>query len=205
MKQYAEAARKVSELVHTKPLLWVMTLIAQQERLLTDDLGEDRPDIHEKCHLVKPLLRCLRDAELFELTPNEQVEIIRWLYFNIDRMKKWTAETLETDLNDLLDQDDTHRLLKANYYDRICWFNKDAADLLVDLIHISGYYLKVFDPSGNPAEQIEDTLLFEKAAAILKERIEGAEYQYDRLIMEEEEDEEAEETEDEASPSDEDL
>ena len=116
-------------------------------------------------------------------------------------MKKWTAETLETDLNDLLDQDDTHRLLKANYYDRICWFNKEAADLLVDLIHISGYYLKVFDPSGNPAEQIEDTLLFEKAAALLAERCEAAEYQYDRLIREEE-DEEAEE---DASPSDEDL
>ena len=203
MKQYAEAARKVSELVHTKPLLWVMMLIAQQERLLTDDLGEDRPDIHDKCHLVKPLLRCLRDAELFDLTPNEQEEIIRWLYFNIDRMKKWTAETLETDLNDLLDQEDTHRLLKANYYDRICWFNKEAADLLVDLIHISGYYLRVFDPAGSAAEQIEDTLLFEKAAAILAERVEKAEYQYDRLILEEE-DEEAE-AEDEASPSDEDL
>ena len=160
-------------------------------------------DIHEKCHLVKPLLRCLRDAELFDLTPNEQVEIIRWLYFNIDQMKKWTAETLETDLNDLLDQDDTHRLLKANYFEKICWFNKEAADLLVDLIHISGYYLKAFDPAGNPAEQIEDTLLFEKAAAILADRIEAAEYQYDRLILEEE-DEEAE-TEDEASPSDEDL
>ncbi|MBQ6508790.1 MAG: alpha-amylase [Flexilinea sp.] len=203
MKQYAEAARRVSELVHTKPLLWVMTLIAQQERLLTDDLGEDRPDIHEKCHLVKPLLRCLRDAELFELTPNEQVEIIRWLYFNIGQMKKWTAETLETDLNDLLDQDDTHRLLKANYFEKICWFNKEAADLLVDLIHISGYYLKAFDPAGNPAEQIEDTLLFEKAAAILADRIEAAEYQYDRLFWEEE-DEKAE-AEEEASPSDEDL
>lgn len=201
MQQYAEAARKVSELIHTKPLLWVMMLIAQQERLLTDDLGEDRPDIHEKCHLVKPLLRCLRDAELFDMTPNEQEEIIRWLYFNIDRMRNWTAETLETDLNELLEQEDTHRLLKANYFDRICWFNQESAELLVDLIHISGYYLKAFDPAGNPSEQIEDTLLFEKAAALLAERCEAAEYQYDRLIREEE-DEEAEE---DASPSDEDL
>ena len=94
-------------------------------------------------------------------------------------------------------------MLKANYYDRICWFNKEAADILTDLVHISGYYLKAFDPAGNPAEQIEDTLLFEKAAAILADRIEAAEYQYDRLIPEEE-DEEAE-AEDDASPSDEDL
>ena len=126
----------------------------------------------------------LRDTELFDLSPDEQNGVIQWLYFNLDMMRTWTAETLEQDLDALLKQDDTHRLLKANYYDDICWFNKEAADMLTDLIRISGYYLKVFDPAGSAAEQTEDTLLFEKAADLLAERIAAAEYQYDRLIPE---------------------
>ena len=187
MKQYAVTARKVSELVHTRPLLWVMLLVAQQERLLTDEFGEDRPNIHEQCHLVKPLLRCLRDTELFDITPEEQAGVIEWLYYNLDRMRTWTAETLDRDLDELLKQDDTHRLLKANYYDDICWFNQEAAEMLTDLVRISGYYLKVFDQAGSAAEQIEDTMLFDRAADLLADRVEAAEYQYDRLITEDEE------------------
>ncbi len=186
MKQYAVSARKVSELIHTKPLLWIMLLISQQERLLTDEFGEDRPNIHEQCHLIKPLIRCLRDTDLFDLMPEEQVSVIQWLYYNLDRMKAWTADTLEQDLNGLLEQDDTHRLLKANLYDDVYWFNSEAAEMLTDLIRVSGYYLKVFDPAGSASEQIENTMLFDRAADILAERIEEAEYHYDRLITEDE-------------------
>ena len=196
MRQYAAAARKVSDIIHTKPQLWIDLLVAQQERLLTDEFGEERPDIHDECHLVKPLTRCLRDTELFEMQPNEQIELIRWLYFSMDRMKKWTVDTLESDLNDLLKQEDTHRMLKANYYDRICWFNKEAAERLEDMIRIIGYYLNNFDPAGNAAERIESTLLFDKAADLFAERCEQADYHYDLLITEENDDEA-----EEASPS----
>ena len=184
LKKYSETAAGISEIIHTKPALWILLLIAQQERLLTDELGKNRPNINEDCHLIKPLTRCLRDAELFDMSISEQIDLVQWLYFNLDSMKEWTDETLEADLNKLLDQNDTRRLLKANYYDRICWFNKEAAEQLTDLIHICGHYLKVFDQTGNASEQIEDTLLFEKAAAILSERCDQAEYHYDRLIRE---------------------
>jgi len=184
MNQYAAAAGKISEIIHTQPALWTALLIAQQERLLTGDLEGNRPNINENAHLVKPLTRCLRDAEIYDLPVNEQIEMIQWLYFNLDTMKTWTPETLDSDLDSLLKQDDTHRLLKANYYDQICWFNKEAAEQLTDLLHICGHYLNVFDPAGNAAGQIEDTMLFEKASAMFAERCEQAEYQYDRLITE---------------------
>ena len=198
MKRYAFPVRKISEIVHTQPILWTMLLVAQQERLLTEDTAPDRPEIHEQCHLTKPLLRCLRDTELFDIPTAEQAEIIQWLYFNLDRMKTWTAETLDSDLNALLEQEDTRRIFKTNYFDRICWFNKEAAETVTDLIHICGHYLKVFDADGSAADQIENTLLFEKAAGLLAQRCAKADYQYDRLIVEEEEDG-AEETE---TPSD---
>ena len=92
----------------------------------------------------------------------------------------------------MLEQGDTQRLLKTNYYDKVTWFNKEAAETLTDLVRISGYYLTAFDPAGSAAQQIENTLLFEKAADILAERIENAEYHYDRLITREETEEEVE-------------
>lgn len=196
MKQYAAAARKVSDIIHTKPQLWIDLLIAQQERLLTDEFREERPEIHDECHLVKPLTRCLRDTELFDMMPDEQIELIRWLYINLDQMREWTAETLDADLNALLEQEDTHRMLKANYFERICWFNQEAAEKLARVIRICGYYLNVFDPAGSTSERIESTLLFEKAADNFAERCEQAEYHYDRLIVEEDDDEA-----EEASPS----
>ena len=201
MDQFAGAARKISEIIHTKPILWITELIAVQERLITDDFAEDRPNIHEQCHLTKALTRCLHDTDLYDIAPNEQAEIIQWLYYSLDSMKGWTAETLEKDLDDLLTQGDTMRLLKTNYYDHVTWFNKESAEVLVDLVRISGYYMRVFDPTGSAAQQIEDTLLFEKAADLLDERIENADYHYDRLLTAEEADEEAEEV----SDSDKDL
>ena len=193
MNQYASAARKVSEIIHSKPSLWITELIAAQERLLTDDLAPSRPNIHEQCHLTKALIRDLNAAELNDSTPADQAEMIEWLYYTMDSMKEWTAETLDEDLNKLFDQGDTQKMLRTNYYDKVLWFNKEAAENLADLVRISGYYLKVFDPAGSAAEQIEDTLLFEKAADILEERIAGAEYHYDRLIIREDAEEEAEE------------
>ena len=193
MKRFAPAARRISEIIHTKPVLWIAILAANQERLITDDLAEDRPNIHEQCHLTKPLTRCLQDTDLYEMTPNELAELIQWLYFHLDDMKAWTAETLDEDLNKLLEQGDTRHLLKTNFYDKVLWFNKEAAETLTDLIRICGYYMKVFDPAGSAAGQIEDTLLFEKAADLLSARIADAEYHYDRLIVREETEEEAEE------------
>ena len=143
----------------------------------------------------------MHDTDLYDIAPNEQAEIIQWLYYSLDSMKGWTAETLEKDLDDLLTQGDTMRLLKTNYYDHVTWFNKESAEVLVDLVRISGYYMRVFDPTGSAAQQIEDTLLFEKAADLLDERIENADYHYDRLLTAEEADEEAEEV----SDSDKDL
>ncbi len=192
MQKFTNAGRKISEIIHTKPILWMTELIAAQERLLTDEFGEDRPNIHEKCHLTKPLIKCLKTTDLYDLTPAEQAEIVQWLYYTLDSMKKWTIDTLEEDLNEMLEQGDTQRLLKTNYYDKVTWFNKEAAETLTDLVRISGYYLTAFDPAGSAAEQIENTLLFEKAADILAERIENAEYHYDRLITREETEEEAE-------------
>ena len=192
MQKFTNAGRKISEIIHTKPILWMTELIAAQERLLTDEFGEDRPNIHEKCHLTKPLIKCLKTTDLYDLTPAEQAEIVQWLYYTLDSMKKWTIDTLEEDLNEMLEQGDTQRLLKTNYYDKVTWFNKEAAETLTDLVRISGYYLTAFDPAGSAAQQIENTLLFEKAADILAERIENAEYHYDRLITREETEEEAE-------------
>ena len=192
MQKFTNAGRKISEIIHTKPILWMTELIAAQERLLTDEFGEDRPNIHEKCHLTKPLIKCLKTTDLYDLTPAEQAEIVQWLYYTLDSMKKWTIDTLEEDLNEMLEQGDTQRLLKTNYYDKVTWFNKEAAETLTDLVRISGYYLTAFDPAGSAAQQIENTLLFEKAADILAERVEDAEYHYDRLITREETEEEAE-------------
>ena len=119
----------------------------------------------------------------------------------MDSMKEWTADTLDEDLNKLLEQGDTQKLLKTNYYDKILWFNHEAAEMLTDLIRISGHYLRAFDPAGNAAQQIEDTLLFDKAADMLTERIENADYHFNRLIIREDAEEEAEEV----SDSDQDL
>ena len=196
MQQYAESARKISEIIHSKPTLWIMELIAGQERLLTEDLAGDRPNIHEKCHLTKPLVKDLETAGLYDISPKEQAEIIEWLYFSMDSMKAWTADTLDEDLNKLLEQGDTQKLLKTNYYDKILWFNHEAAEMLTDLIRISGHYLKAFDPAGSAAQQIEDTLLFDKAADMLTERIENADYHFNRLIIREDAEEEAEEVSD---------
>ena len=192
MQKFTNAGRKISEIIHTKPILWMTELIAAQERLLTDEFGEDRPNIHEKCHLTKPLIKCLQSTDLYDIPPAGQAEIVQWLYYTLDSMKKWTIDTLEEDLNKMLEQGDTQRLLKTNYYDKVTWFNKEAAETLTDLVRISGYYLTAFDPAGSAAEQIENTLLFEKAADILAERVENAEYHYDRLITREETEEEAE-------------
>ena len=110
-------------------------------------------------------------------------------------MKEWSIDTLNKDLDELLEQGDTMRLLKTNYYDHVTWFNKEAAETLADLVRISGYYLRIFDPAGSIAQQIEDTLLFEKAANLLEERIAQADYHYDRLLTEEPEEESEEEPE----------
>jgi hypothetical protein len=192
LQKYTGAARKISEIIHTKPILWIAELIAGQERLLTDELSENRPNIHENYHLSKPLIKCLRNTDLNDISPNEQAELIQWLYYSLDSMKEWTAETLEEDLNRLLEQGDTQQLLKTNYYDEVTWFNKEGAETLTDLVRISGYYLTAFDPAGSAAKQVENTILFEKAADILEERIENADYHYDRLISREETEEEAE-------------
>ena len=192
LQKYTGPARKISEIIHTKPILWIAELIAGQERLLTEDLSENRPNIHENFHLAKPLIKCLKNTDLYDISPNEQAELIQWLYYSLDSMKEWTAETLEEDLNKLLEQGDTQQILKTNYYDEVTWFNKEGAETLTDLVRISGYYLTAFDPAGSAAKQIENTILFEKAADILAERIENADYHYDRLISREETEEEAE-------------
>ena len=198
MRQSAETSRKVSEIIHTKPAYWTLLLIAQQERLLTDELaGPDRPNIQEEAHLAKPLNKCLQDAELFDLSVNDQTEWIQWLYFNLDAMKNWTSETLDADLDALLKQDDTHRLLKANYYDNICWFNKEAADIMADMLRLCGHYMTVFDPAGSAAVQVEKTMLFEKASENFVKRCDAAEYQYDLLF--------SEDTDGTADPSDKEL
>lgn len=201
MDRFHETARRISEIIHTNPTLWFMELIAAQERLITDDFSEDRPNIHEQCHLTKTLVNDLKDTDLYDILPKDQAEIVQWLYFSLDSMKKWTVETLEEDLNKLLEQGDTIRLLKTNYYDHVTWFNKEASENLVDLIRISGYYLRVFDPAGSSSAQIEDTILFDKAADMLSQRIDEADYHYDRLIIRENTEEESEE----ASDSDKDL
>ena len=201
LTQFTPAARKISEIIHNKPILWIIELIAGQERLITDEFDENRPNIHEECHLTKTLIRDLRSTDLYEISPNDQAELIQWLYFCMDDMKNWSVDTLEKDLNELLGKADTMRILKTNYFNHVTWFNAEAAETLVDLVRISGYYLKVFDPAGSAAEQIENTLLFDKAADMLAERIANAEYHYDRLLTADDTDEEAVE----ASESDQDL
>ena len=146
-------------------------------------------------------IKNLEKTGLYEISPKDQEEIIQWLYFNMDAMKEWTVDTLDEDLNKLLEQGDTQKLLKTNYYDKVLWFNHEAAEMLTDLIRISGHYLKAFDPAGSASEQIEDTILFDKAADMLAERIEEAEYHFVRLIVREETEAEAEE----APASDQDL
>ena len=205
MKQYKKSARKVSEIIHTKPILWNIELIAGQERLLTDELAPDRPNIHEQCHLNKSLVMDLKDTDLYDISPNEQAELIQWLYYHLDDMKEWTDETLEDDLDSLLMQGDTMRLLKTNFYDHVTWFNKEAAETLVDLIRISGYYMNVFDPATSASEQIEDTMRVDKAADLLEERIAKADYHFDRLLTVKEEPEEEAEEDEEASESDQKL
>ena len=191
----------VSEIIHRQPVLWTSMLIAQQERLLTNGQSGERPDLHELFHLEKSLRKNLEKTGCNELSVSDWEGMIQWLYNNLDVMKKWQEETLESGLNALLRQDDTRTLLKTNYYDHICWFNKEAGEMLADLIQISGYYLDVFDEDASASAQIELTLLLTEAAAMLRERIEASEYRFDRLAPEEEkaDTEEAEETE-EAEP-----
>ena len=167
-------------------------MIALQERMLTDDKAGDRPDLHEMYHLSKSLRKNLEKTGWNEMPVQDREALIQWLYFNLDRMKEWTVETLDTDLNALLRQEDTRRMLKTNYYDRICWFNKEAGEMLADLIRVSGYYMDVFAMEGSAAGQIENALLFSAAAELLEERIKGSEYRFDRLITADPETEEPE-------------
>ena len=192
LRKAAPANTRVSEIIHRNPNLWVVTLIALQERMLTDDKAGDRPDLHEMYHLSKSLRKNLEKTGWNEMPVQDREALIQWLYFNLDRMKEWTVETLDADLNALLRQEDTRRMLKTNYYDRICWFNKEAGEMLADLIRVSGYYMDVFAMEGSAAGQIENALLFSAAAELLEERIKGSEYRFDSLITADPETEEPE-------------
>lgn len=185
------AEEKASALVRKHPSLWILLLIAQQERLLTTGTGE-RPNIHELWYLDKTLARNLRAADLFEISIDDQVKLIRWLYDNLDTMRQWTAATLEDELDELLRREDTRSLLKTNLWDNILWFNKESAEVLTDLIRVCGPWADAFDPDFSAARQLETAKIFDQAADLLAERIENSEYRFERLL------EKSEKKEDEA-------
>ncbi len=175
------AEEKVSALVRKHPSLWIVLLIAQQERLLTVGTGE-RPNIHELWYLDKTLTRNLRTADLFEISIDDQVKLIRWLYDNLDAMRQWTAADLDTELDALLRREDTRSLLKTNLWDNVLWFNKESAEVLTDLIRICGPWVDAFDPDFSAARQLETTQIFDRAADLLAERIADSEYRFERLL-----------------------
>ncbi len=175
------AEAKVSALVRMNPSLWIDLLIAQQERLLTVNT-DPRPNIHEQWYLDKTLSRNLRAADLFEISIDDQVKIVRWLYENLDAMGKWTAADLDEELDELLRREDTRSLMKLNLWDNVLWFNKESADTLVDLIRMCGPWVNAFDADFSAAKQIETAKILGSAADLLAERIAASEYHFERLI-----------------------
>lgn len=183
MNRYRKRCVEISEIIHRKPILWVMLLAANEERLLTAGLsGNERLNIHEDWRLNRILEKKLRDTEWFEFSTSEQAEIIQWLYFNMDAMKRWRFETLDADLDALLDQADTRSLLKANVFEDICWYNAESAEMLCDLISLCGYYLNAFERQNSISGRVESVELFSAARETLCERMDAAAYHYDLLF-----------------------
>ncbi len=148
---------------------------------MTVGTGE-RPNIHELWYLDKTLTRNLRAADLFEISIDDQVKLIRWLYDNLDAMRQWTAADLDAELDALLRREDTRSLLKTNLWDNVLWFNKESAEVLTDLIRICGPWVDAFDPDFSAARQLETTQIFDRAADLLAERIADSEYRFERLL-----------------------
>ena len=92
-------------------------------------------------------------------------------------------------LDAFLSDSEIWSILKVNEYNHIRWFNKEAAERLLDILIIMGFYKDIFQPNRSIAGRIESMNVVSKAVDLLRKRIDQSEYHVDALFSGEPEDE----------------
>lgn len=187
MLNYNVLLDTLTEMVENNPCLWNIIFVSLQEHLLTtfsqSDIPEQNPkNILDDWNLQKTQTRILHEAGWYDVSISDQIILIHWICQSLDQIKKWTLETLETDLDHLLLREDIQRFLKVNLYDGVLWFNKESAATLQKLIWMLGYYQDVFDVHGSASKQMESVQLMKKAAEILAARVSISDFHYKALL-----------------------
>ncbi|MHC1772659.1 MAG: alpha-amylase family glycosyl hydrolase [Flexilinea sp.] len=187
MQKYNAILEELTKTIEEKPYLWNVLLIGLQEQLMakfgqSEDSEQSAANILDDWQLRKTQNRLLHEAGWYEISISDQIILIHWLYQSLDRIKKWSLETLDEDLDRMLLREDIQRFLKVNLYEGIRWFNKESAEELSKLLFMIGYYEDVFDAHGSAAKQMESVLLMKKAADMLEERIKISDFHYALLI-----------------------
>lgn len=188
MKKYNQQLERISRLVHSRFDLWAAIFISLQHELLTRNPDDNDCVIQGNLFIDWRLARLLREM----LVPGEdqpcssvedQIRIIQWVTDVAGQIRGWQPDKLENNINDLLDRPETRKVLLVNSYQDVLWFNKEASELLADMLEMLGYYLGVFDRNFSYHQQICRTSLMQRAAEIFRERIEQSEYKLLNLYL----------------------